>query len=282
MDFHLPADTGLGSVSLTTNDLAGLEPFYVQGLGFQVLEREPHFLALGVEGESPILNLVEEVDARPAPDRSAGLYHFAVLLPDRRALAGTLRQLMEQNIRLDGAADHLVSEALYLSDPQGNGIELYADRPSDTWRSADGQLKMATLPLDADGLLALKQIPASQLPAGTRLGHIHLHVSHLGDAVHFYERVLGFELMMRYGPSAAFLSSGGYHHHIGLNTWQGEGAPPPPVNAIGLRDFSVILREAEAWAELRRRLDAPENGDPARFSAVDPSGHAISFEAGWV
>ena len=277
---HLPPDTSLGAVTLTTNDLAGLEPFYVQGLGFQVLERRANFLALGVEGESPLLQLVEEVEARPAPERTAGLYHFAVLLPNRIALAGMFRQLIQQNIRLEGAADHLVSEALYLSDPQGNGIELYADRPSDTWKTADGQLKMGTLPLDADGLLAMERNPAVQLPAGTRLGHIHLHVSHLDEAVHFYEQLLGFELMMRYGPSAAFLSAGGYHHHIGLNTWQGEGAPPPPANAIGLREFSVSLPNADAWDALRRRLDTPESDDSARLAAVDPSGHAIKFEAG--
>ncbi len=281
MEDLLPADTRLGSVSLTTNDLEELEAFYVEGLGFQVLERVPHFLALGVGGDAPILNLVEALDATPAPERSAGLYHFAVLLPSRRALAGMLRRLIEQKIQLEGAADHLVSEALYLSDPQGNGIELYADRPPETWRSGQGQLKMATLPLDADGLLAMEQDPISQLPAGTRLGHIHLHVSNLDEAVFFYERVLGFELMLRYGPSAAFLSWGGYHHHVGLNTWQGEGAPPPPANALGLREFSIILDDADAWAELRRRLEVPEGAAPARFSAVDPSGHAIVFEAGW-
>jgi len=277
MNTRLPGDTSLGSVSLTTTDLSGLESYYRDGLGMQLVEREPGYLALGVEGEAPILHLIEDPDARPAPRQSGGLYHFAVLLPDREALAGMQRRLIAKGIHLDGAADHLVNEALYLSDPQGNGIEIYTDRARDVWRSADGELKMATLPLDVEGLLSLAGLPLINIPAGTTLGHIHLYVTDLEAAVEFYEEVVGFDLIMRNGLSAAFLSSGGYHHHLGLNTWQGEGAPAPPQNSIGLREYTLIIKHADAWSEVRQRMTAAQVGDPERFSAIDPSGHTIVF-----
>jgi catechol 2,3-dioxygenase len=184
---------------------------------------------------------------------------------------------------MQGAADHGVSEALYLADPDGNGIEIYRDRPRAEWPFLGGQLRMGADPVDLDALLA-EGSPADHrgLAPGTVIGHVHLHVSRLDTAQHFYVEVLGFELMQRYGPSALFVSAGGYHHHIGLNTWAGVGAPPPPPGAIGLRHFDVPLPTAGARADVERRLRTAGvefEQTSAQLVVRDPSRNVIHFTA---
>jgi catechol 2,3-dioxygenase len=188
---------------------------------------------------------------RPRP--SLGLYHFALLLPDRASLAAVLRRLLERRYGFDGASDHGVSEALYLHDPEGNGIELYRDRPRETWPLAQGQVAMTTAPLDIDRLLEVAPA-ASPLHPETRLGHIHLHIGDLRDGERFYARTLGLAVTQRTYPGALFLAAGGYHHHVGLNTWaQGRKAPD---EATGLLRYawelpagSMGLLEAHLRAE---------------------------------
>ena len=235
-------DATLGHVHLNISDFNQSLPFYQKVLGFQVHRRAGDTAYLGA-GKDDILVLTERRGG-VKPRYATGLYHFAVLVPSRVELARSLRRLAETEYPLQGFADHLVSEAIYLADPDGNGIEIYRDRPRSEWYDAQGNLQMATDPLDVRGVLAElngRDGAGRGLDAGTKLGHMHLQVADVRTAQAFYTNVLGFDLIMMYGPSAAFVSAGGYHHHVGLNTWNSAGAPPPPPESIGLREFVVRL-----------------------------------------
>ncbi|HWF24919.1 MAG TPA: VOC family protein [Solirubrobacteraceae bacterium] len=278
-------DTDVGAVRLTVADLERSLTFYERALGLRATGTDRGTLALGVDGEAPLIELTGD-DAAPArPRPSTGLFHLAVLLPSRRDLAVALRRLVDARVALDGASDHLVSEALYLHDPDGNGIEIYRDRPREEWPRADGSLEMATLPLDLDDILTVLP-PASAKdalsPAGTRMGHVHLQVSDLDDAEAFYSGVLGFDVTIRGYAGALFVSAGGYHHHIGLNTWQTRGAGAPPPGAIGLRSFDVVLPDSD---ELERTLARVNEAglEPQRSNGAavvrDPAGNAVRLIA---
>ena len=239
----LPADAHIGQVSLTVRDLNRSLSFYRDVLGLVDAGRAgpAGSAALGPPGGRVLIELHERTDAVAKPRRSSGLYHFAILVPSRAALGRSLRRLSEMRWPLSGAADHLVSEALYLDDPDGLGIEIYRDRPRDSWRIVDGEMAMATDPLDVE---ALGEEPGAKTPwggleFGTIMGHVHLHVAHLDAAEELYCGRIGFEPMLRRYPGALFVAAGGYHHHVGLNTWAGVGAPPPPENAVGLRSFTI-------------------------------------------
>jgi len=271
-----PATT-VGAVHLTISDLDRSVRFYESHLGFVVQRRDRQTAWLGAGG--PDLLILSQSDAAPRVRGTTGLYHFAILVPTRADLARALRRLVVTDTVLQGAADHGVSEALYLADPDGNGIEIYRDRPRSEWPIVDGRLQMGADPVDFDELLAEHSgADGTELARGTKVGHIHLHVSRLDDAERFYVRVLGFELMQRYGPSALFVSAGGYHHHIGLNTWAGVGAPPPPPGAIGLRHFDVLLPDDAAVAEVLARVriaDIPVEDVDGGFLLRDPAGNAL-------
>src|SRR5580704_6189253 len=255
-------DTSVGTVRLTVTDLDRSRAFYERAVGLQPTELDDGTLALGAAGERPLIELRGDSAARGLNRRAPGLYHLAVLVPTRLDLAFALARIAEARYPLDGASDHLVSEALYLSDPDGNGIEIYRDRPRAEWREVDGQLQMATLPLDLRhvaseiGAAGSAQSQA-HAPAGTRIGHVHLQVSELERTEAFYAGVLGFEVMVRGYPGALFVSAGGYHHHIGLNTWHSAGSPPPAAGAVGLRSFVIELpSQAELDQVLGRVSDA--------------------------
>lgn len=252
-------ETYVGAVHLVISNLERSVRFYTETLGMRLLERTDDTATLTADGETPLLVLTARPDARPKPRRSTGLYHFAVLVPTRAALARSLRRLAETRYPLQGVADHLVSEALYLADPDGNGIEIYRDRPRAEWPVANGVVQMATDPLDIEGVLgALAEDEAEWhgLDPQTHMGHVHLQVADLREAERFYAGVLGFEVMQKMAGSALFVSAGGYHHHIGLNTWAGVGAPPPPADAVGLRWFSVLLPNRQALDDVVARLRA--------------------------
>lgn len=278
---HLHPLTRLGSVHLTVSDLGrGLE-FYQRMLGLRVHRQEADTAALGA-GENDLVVLTEIPGAVRQP-RTTGLYHFALLVPSRLDLAQVLRNLLEKGAHLDGASDHLVSEALYLSDPDGNGIEIYRDRPRQHWQFTGHQIRMTVDPLDWEGVLAelgRADVQWSGMAAGTRLGHMHLHVADLQAAVSFYTRAIGFELTLSYGNSAAFLSAGGYHHHLGVNTWNGVGAPPPPPCSIGLRYFTVVLPETDELSRLIDRLEGASvsyETSGAGIFVEDPSQNRLFF-----
>lgn len=283
--FVIHPETYLGSVHLTISNLERALGFYGPVLGFQVGGRQEGQAWLTADGATPLLVLTEQVGARPRPARSTGLYHFAVLLPARVELARWLRHMLEAGYPLQGAADHLVSEAIYLADPDGNGIELYADRPRDAWPRRDGQLQMATEALDGAGLLAeldMDPRPWTGLPPATRIGHIHLHVADLRQAEAFYCEGLGFERVTYYGASAVFVSAGGYHHHLGLNTWAGVGAPPPPPASVGLRFYTICLPDPGELDRTVAHLQAAGVGLEQEDSAIftqDPSGNRIRLVA---
>ena len=273
----------IGAVHLTISDLDRSIRFYEAHLGFVVHRRAAHAASLGA-GARDLLVLTRS-DKAPRVRGTTGLYHFAILVPSRADLARALRRLVATETVMQGAADHGVSEALYLADEDGNGIEIYRDRPHAEWPIVNGQLQMGADPIDFDDLLAAADNAphtGAGLIDGTVIGHVHLHVSRLADAQRFYVDVIGFELMQRYGPSALFVSAGGYHHHVGLNTWAGVGAPPPPPGALGLRHFDVALPTDAAVADILVRVraaDIPIESVDGGFLVRDPAGNAICFVA---
>lgn len=274
-------DTDLGYVSLTVADLARSIDFYVRSLGFQVHDRADGTVYLGAGGD-PLLMINELPVARLIPRRT-GLYHFAILAPSRKALAKSLRNLIDTETSIQGGADHLVSEAIYLSDPDGNGIEIYRDRPRTDWEFEDGQIKMGTEHLDYQDLLSEingDPAPWTGLEPDTRLGHMHLHVSDLSDATVFFDQVIGFDFLLSYMDTASFLSAGGYHHHIGINTWNGVGALPPPEDSVGLRYFTIQLPGEDDSVMLVERLERArvyyEMRDGGIFTR-DPSQNGVLF-----
>ena len=244
--------TEIGAVRLAVRDLARMGRFYQDIIGMTVLDQGEGWIDLGVNGVR-LVGLVSKPQGVSSP-YSTGLYHLAILLPDRFELGRWLIDFLEKGYRLDGAGDHLVSEALYLSDPEGNGIEMYRDRPREDWEIADGQIRMDTLPVDIQSMI--QEAPGdgfNGLPEGTKMGHVHLQVNNVSAVSGFYQQILGFDLVAQL-PGAGFLSAGGYHHHIGMNTWRSNGGITAPPNALGLIDYEVILPNKAALNPLISRL----------------------------
>jgi len=267
----------IDSVHLTTPDLARSMAFYQERIGLRVQWQEDGVAALGVGG--PDLLVLHESAAAPRVRGTTGLYHVAILVPSRPDLARTLRHLAQTRTVMQGFADHFVSEAIYLADPDGNGIEVYRDRPRAEWPLENGALRMGSDPLDIEGLLAeAGAAPWNGLPAATRIGHVHLHVARIPETERFFVEGLGLDVMQRFGGSASFLSAGGYHHHVGANTWAGVGAPPPPPGAIGLRHVVIGVSNRDAVAAVARSLEtagvAHERGEN-EVTVDDPSGNTF-------
>jgi catechol 2,3-dioxygenase len=280
---ELPAHTTLGAVHLTVSDLDRSLEYYSRSVGLRLLGRDDRTVSLGAGGRE-LLVLVEEPGVRPAAGHT-GLYHFALLVPRREELAGWLAHAARDGVPLVGLSDHFVSEALYLSDPDGHGIEIYWDRPREVW---EGQVaaRMTTLPLDVDSLLGELDDPRSApfdgLPAGTVMGHVHLKVAEIAATVAFYRDALGFGLMAQLGRQAAFLGAGGYHHHVGANTWESAGAAPPPPGTATLRHATLVLPDsAERDAVLARLASYGHSTgeNPAGPVVRDPSGNSVLLAA---
>lgn len=253
---QIAAATRIGSVKLSVADLPRSIAYYSEVIGLQVLSQTPGEAVLGA-GVSPLLSLVEMPGAVHVGG-SSGLYHFALLVPSRFELARTLQNLVENQAAFVGFADHHVSEAIYLTDPDGHGIEIYRDRPRQEWTDKDGNYRLTTDPLDVRGVLnELKggSPPWTGVHPETTMGHIHLHVSDIPSTRAFYLDALGFDMMAAM-PSALFMSAGGYHHHIGANTWNGIGAPPPPPDSLRLLEYEIILPTDYALQEVYASLDA--------------------------
>ena len=266
----------MGAVHLTVSDLARSVGFWRDAVGLEALEQGAGRASLGSDGQE-LLVLVEEPGARPA-DGFTGLFHVALLVPERPALATWLAHAGRERIPLQGLSDHFVSEAIYLGDPDGHGIEIYADRPRENW---EGQVeRLTTLPLDVNDLLGElddpETAPFEGLPGGTTVGHVHLRVADVPESIGFYRDTLGFDLMATYGDQAAFLAAGGYHHHVGANTWQSLGAPPAPEGTARLLHATVVLPEADR-DELAARLETEDTPDGPLVR--DPSGNRLLLAA---
>jgi catechol 2,3-dioxygenase len=273
---ELPATLRLGAVHLTVTDLDRSVAWYQSALGLRVHRHDVDSAALG-DGEEDVLILREDSTATQPPRRSSGLYHYALLFPTREELARTALRLAASKTPIQGASDHGTHEAIYLPDPDGNGIELAADRPRDQWPtpeeefSGDGPKR-----LDLDALLATVsgEETSAQVRRGLRVGHVHLHVGDIVAGLGFYRDVLGFEVWAKM-PTAAFVSAGGYHHHLGFNTWRGEGAAPMPEGIVGLRHWTIVLETAAEVETVRARVrDAGIDSEdvPGGFAVTDPFG----------
>jgi len=275
--------TSIGPVHLTVRDLARGVEFYREGLGFQIARRDERVAVLGAGG--PELLVLHESAGAARPSRATGLYHFAILVPSRASLAAALAHMSEAGVRLDGASDHSVSEALYLSDPEVNGIEVYRDRPRNEWPISEGRVRMGSAPIDLDALLAEPggcEARGAGLPADTRIGHIHLAVADLEASRHFYIDVLGFDETGRYGSGALFVSAGGYHHHVAANIWETAGAPPAPEGAAGLEHFTIRVPDAAERDRVAARLNAagiPFERTEEGVLAKDPAGIGVMIGA---
>lgn len=248
--------TSIGYVHLKVADIQRSLDFYGNVLGFKLLRQEGNVAALSADGKTTLLQLEELPGAHPQPSRATGLYHFAILVPSRVDLARSLARLAQMKYPLGGSSDHLVSEALYLSDPDRNGIEIYRDRPRSEWDWQQQEVRMAVDPLDLRDLLAEIQGEALDwqgLNEQTCIGHMHLQVADLSQAEQFYHGVLGFDVTAKL-PGALFLSAGGYHHHIGANTWNSRNGPQTPADAAGLRYFTLLLPDEQAREDVVGRL----------------------------
>ena len=272
----------LGRSALTVSDERAVVDFYRDVIGLSVLSREESTTLLGA-GDAPLLEVRHDPTARPRPDDATGLFHDAFLLPSRAALGDALERIRERSeSRLTGASDHGVSEALYLEDPEGNGVELYRDRPRSEWpRDDEGGVRIGSWPLDLESVAAAADGTAREsVPDGTTLGHVHLEVSSLETAREFYVETLGFDVKTA-APQALFVAAGDYHHHLGLNTWNGRSAPVAGDHC-GLARFELVVPSSEAVAAIRDRLEAADIGVDERDDGLeftDPDGIRIRLRA---
>lgn len=279
MKYHIKPYTFVEFVELKVLDLQRSLDFYENIIGFKILEQRADKIYLTADGKTALLSIEQPADIMPSQQKTTGLYHFALLLPTRANLGAILRYFTEINIRI-GAGDHLVSEALYLNDPDGNGIEIYSDRPDSEWTWDNDFVAMDTLQIDAQAIMAEgARTEWNGLPAGTVMGHIHLHVSELDTTKKFYQ-ALGFDVMTPNYPGALFMGSGKYHHHIGLNTWAGVGAPHTPENVVGLKAFTVVYptnEELQAAITNAKVIGFETKEENGVFVVLDPSQNKIKL-----
>jgi catechol 2,3-dioxygenase len=281
MGFHTKPTTFVGHVKIKVEQLERSLPFYKEILGFDILEQTASTAKLTTDGKTSILSLEQPENVTPKQGRTTGLYHFAILLPEQSDLANIVVHLVNKGIRF-GSSDHLVSEALYLHDPDGNEIEIYIDRDPSEWNWNGDEVAMAVDPLDFEKLLtfATPDQPWQKMPAETVMGHIHLHVSELNKTEEFYVKGLGMDVVNRFGAQALFLSYGKYHHHVGVNTWNGVGAPAPSDNSVGLESFTLIFDNEETRKQAvtnLKQIGAEVVEKDNHFITFDPSGNAIEL-----
>jgi catechol 2,3-dioxygenase len=272
-------ETRMGAVHLTVSDLGRSLDYYQRVVGLQVRDRDNGTARLGTTGEE-LLVLYEEPGAEPAP-RNTGLFHFALLVPTRHDLARWLAHAANDQIPLEGMSDHLVSEAIYLRDPDWHGIEIYRDRPRAEWERDGEFVKMATLPLDVQGVLSALdggEGAFEQVPSGTTMGHVHLQVADIPASERFYSDLLGMDVQARYGDGASFLSAGGYHHHVGANVWNSRGAAPPPAGSAALRHATVLLPDDDELARVSERIPDAEQDPGGGVAVTDPAGNRLVLD----
>ncbi|SFF97351.1 VOC family protein [Sporolactobacillus nakayamae] len=281
MQFHEAPNMYVNHVYLFVRNLRRSKDFYSGILGLSILQESKQAITFSANGIDPLLTLEQPVVVLPPIRRSAGLYHFAMLVPSRKDLAAVTARLMKEGYPLVGGADHAVSEALYLEDPDGNGIEIYRDRPADEWKWENGKVLMLTEAIDEHLLDELNGEPWGGLPKETKMGHLHLQVANLKETEKFYVEGLGFNLVAAYEPYADFISTGGYHHHLGLNVWNSRGVPVQKGTHVGLNYYRLVFPDTQMRQEAIDRLlksGVSIEQTNERMFAKDPSG--IKFELG--
>lgn len=278
MGFHSKPTTFVGHVKIKVENLNRALQFYRDILGFDILQQTSSTVTLTTDGKTSVLSLEQPENVIPKQRGTTGLYHFALLLPEKSDLANIVVHFVENGIRF-GSSDHLVSEALYLHDPDGNEIEIYIDRAPSEWIWNGEEVAMAIDPLNFDRLLtSVTESKWTKMPENTMMGHIHLHVAELEKTEEFYVKGLGFDVVNRYGGKALFLSSGKYHHHIGVNVWNGIGAPRPQKNSVGLEFFTLVYENEEARHHIidnLQKIGALVIEENDNFKTQDPSGNTI-------
>lgn len=279
MDFHQKPIKFIGQVNLKVKDLERSLTFYKEIIGFKLLKQTGKTAELTADGNTVLLTIEQPDHAISKQEGTTGLFHFALLLPNRSDLGNVLKHFIQIKYPIQGASDHLVSEALYLADPDGNGIEIYADRHPSEWEWINNEVVMPSDPLDHENLLAQAADSSwKELPSSTIMGHIHLHVSDLQKNRQFYIDGLGFEVVSRYGNHALFISDGKYHHHIAMNVWNGVNAPQAPSNSAGLESFTVKLsnkKQRDQIIQQLKAIGAPISEENEHLVTSDPSGNRI-------
>ncbi|MFJ7825626.1 VOC family protein [Psychrobacillus sp. NPDC096623] len=275
--YDINSPSRLQEVHLNVSNLEKLSTFYQEVIGFDILKEEKNRITLTADGSTPLLVLEETPDSVERPIKTTGLYHFAILLPDHASLGTMLVHLSQTEYPMDGAANHQYSDAIYFTDPDGNGIEIYVDLPPEKWeRSKEGGYVGGSYPIDFDMLIEEATPSWAGLPVDTRIGHMHLQAAELEITEQFYVEGLGFSVTTK-GNGALFLSKDNYHHHVALNTWAGTGLPAPPSNSRGLKQFTIIFTKEEieqAKSELKR-LDFPFETAEDSIVVEDPSGNTL-------
>lgn len=255
--YQIHPDTQIAHLELQVADLGNVVAFYRDLIGFQLIDSEDGRARLSATGKSPaLLTLTELKGARPQPEHSTGLYHTAFRFFGRKELATTLVRIVASGWPLQGASDHRVSEAIYFADPEGNGIEIYRDRPREQWPRLQESIQMGNLPLDLGQLLEEADQLAAQagkIDPRTEIGHVHLQVSSLATTEAFYHDLLGLDIVMSL-PTALFMSAGGYHHHLGANTWHSRNAPPRAEDMTGLKSYAYLIPSETGWQSVYQRL----------------------------
>ncbi|ASN07192.1 VOC family protein [Virgibacillus necropolis] len=280
MTFHTEKVKHITHIHLKVANLERSLNFYQNILGFHVIEQQPKLAVLTAGGIKSLLTIEQLENAKPLDPRKTGLFHIAFLLPKRADLAKVLRHFIHTGYPVQGASDHLVSEALYIADPDGNGVEIYVDRDPDEWGWVGEEVEMSTLPLDANALMKEVAVDGWQgMPDGTIIGHIHLQVSDLASIEKFYTQGFGFEVVNHFGQQAVFLSSAGYHHHIGTNTWNSIGGSEPSDEETGLKSYTITVPTNERLEIVGRLQNLGErvNLDGEQYLVKDPSGNRIYF-----
>lgn len=288
-EFKLHPETHVAHVELQAADLPRMVAFYSGLMGFQIIDQKDGIARFSPTGAAPaLITLTERKGARQQPERSTGLYHTAFRFPGRGPLATTLLRIVASGWPLQGAADHRVSEAIYLADAEGNGIEIYRDRPRADWPQLDGMIQMGNLPLDLHKLIEEADQAKAQtgiIDPGTDIGHMHLQVSDVATTDAFYHGLLGFDVVMSM-PSALFMSAGGYHHHLGANIWNSRNAPRREADMTGLRSHAYAIPDEANWLALLARVqsaglapDAAERDGRPAIAVTDQDGNRVELLA---
>lgn len=275
--FRIDKNMSCGFAQLNVSDLKGMKEYYVDKIGLDIISEKDLQVNLGIKETGEILLVLTKVPSGGSEARKAGLFHTAFLVPTRKDLGNILFSLLNKEVPVEGASDHGYSEALYLQDPKGNGIEIYCDKPQEEWTvNEDGSIPGVTEEMDAEGVLKSRDAhPSDRLPEGTKIGHMHLSVSNLDDSHAFYADALGLSLKYHYGTQAHFLAAGGYHHHIGINMWAGSDLPKRSKEDYGLRLFSLDLSSETEFERLRNHLKESGydfNSENNHIILTDPNG----------